>query len=85
MPTYAVSHACVERAHSLIRARQYVLESDWGAAQPDAGAENRFLASHTWEEFASWHLGLRAGAAEVELAAHDLLQELDGVSDTVSQ
>jgi len=41
-----------------------VLESDWGEAQPDAAAENAFLASHSWDEYAGWHLGLREGARE---------------------
>ena len=59
MASYAVNDACVERARSLIRARQYVLESDWGEAQPDAERENAYLASHAWEAYAAWHLGLQ--------------------------
>ena len=41
-----------------------MLESDWGEAQPDAEAENAFLESHSWEQYAAWHLGLTEGAAE---------------------
>jgi hypothetical protein len=41
-----------------------VLRSDWGAAQPDAGAQNAFLASHSWSEYAEWHLGLTEGAPD---------------------
>jgi hypothetical protein len=102
----------VKRARELISARQYVLDSDWGEAQPDADGENEFLESHTWDEYAQWHLGLTDDATdetkaryafvygdlrrlhrsaliacvyrasewrhkEIELAAHDLLQELD--------
>ena len=26
--------------------------------------ENAFLESHSWDEYAEWHLGLTAGAAE---------------------
>ena len=47
-----------------IEARQYVLESDWGESQPKAAAENAFLANHSWEEYASWHLGLTQGATD---------------------
>jgi hypothetical protein len=105
----------VARARELIEARQYVLNSDWGDEQPRAGQENAFLASHTWGEYALWHLGLTEGAKEetkaryafvygdfrrvhrtaliacvyraaewrhkaIELAAHDLLQQLDATS-----
>ena len=45
-------------------ARQYVLDSDWGEAQPTADDENAFLASHSWDEFAEWHLGLTEGATD---------------------
>jgi hypothetical protein len=113
MARYAVNDAAVARARQLIDARQYVLESDWGEAQPTAETENRYLARHSWDEFAAWHLGLTDGANDgtkaryafvmgdfrrihrsgliachfraaewrhkaVELAAHDLLQYLDG-------
>jgi hypothetical protein len=64
MPAYSVNKAAVERARRLIDARQYVLKSDWGAVQPDAAAENAFLKSHTWDEYAQWHLGLTDGAAD---------------------
>ena len=43
---------------SLISARQYVLDSDWGEVQPSAADENAFLESHSWEEYGEWHLGL---------------------------
>jgi len=39
-----------------------VLDSDWGEVQPTADAENDFLDSHSWEEYASWHVGLTDGA-----------------------
>jgi hypothetical protein len=115
MASYSVNERAVARARERIDARQYVLDSDWGDAQPDATAENSYLESHTWDAYAEWHLGLtddatdetkgryafvmgdfrrihRSGliacryrAAEwrhkaVELAAHDLLQELDRVA-----
>ena len=64
MASYAVNPRAVERARELIDARQYVLESDWGDAQPKAAAENAFLASHSWEDYAEWHLGLTDGAKD---------------------
>jgi hypothetical protein len=60
----------VQRARRLIEARQYVLRSDWGDVQPSAEAENAYLESHTWEEYAEWHLGLTEGAADETKARH---------------
>jgi len=115
--TYSLNERAVARARRLIDARQYVLDSDWGDVQPRAAAENAFLESHSWDEYAEWHLGLTDGAAEetkarygfvygdfrrvhrtgliacvyraaewrhkeVELAAHELLQQLDSTSST---
>ena len=115
MATYEVNEAGVEHCRRLIESRQYVLDSDWGQSQPDAAAENAYLESHGWDDYAAWHLGLTKGvkdgtkaryafvygdlrrvhrsgliacvyrAAEwrhkaVELAAHDLLQQLDETS-----
>jgi hypothetical protein len=62
--SYAVNKPAVARARELIEARQYVLDSDWGEVQPDAEAENGFLESRSWEEYAEWHLGLTDGAAD---------------------
>jgi hypothetical protein len=113
--SYSVNPAAVANARRLIDARQYVLNSDWGAVQPNAQAQNDFLKSHSWDEYAAWHLGLTEGAADhtkarhafvygdfrrvhrsgliacvyraaewrhkdIELAAHDLLQQLDATS-----
>lgn len=113
MASYTVNGKAVARARQLIDGRQYVIESSWGDVQPSAEDENRFLESHSWDEFAEWHLGLTEGAAdetktryafgygdfrrlhrtgliacvyrasewghkEIELAAHELLQHLDG-------
>ena len=62
MPTYRVNPRAVERARKLIDARQYVLDSDWGESQPTTEDENRYLRSHSWADYAEWHLGLTAGA-----------------------
>ena len=64
MASYAVNEKAVARARELISSRQYVLDSDWGDAQPKADDENAFLHSHSWEEYAEWHLGLTDGAAD---------------------
>ena len=62
MASYAVNPAAVERARRLIDARQYVLDSDWGDVQPSADDENAYLRTHSWEQYAAWHLGLTEGA-----------------------
>jgi hypothetical protein len=62
MAKYTVNPEAVARARELIDARQYVLDSDWGDAQPKADDENEFLNSHSWDEYAAWHLGLTEGA-----------------------
>lgn len=112
MARYEVNRDAVAKARSLIAARQYVLDSDWGAVQPNAEEGNDVLDRHGWEVYAAWHLGLTVGAKDetkaryafvygdyrrvhrsglmacvyraaewrhkqVELAAHQLLQELD--------
>lgn len=64
MASYSVNRRAVERARERIDARQYVLDSDWGEVQPDAAAENRYLESHDWDEYAEWHLGLTEGATD---------------------
>ncbi|MFN2560033.1 MAG: hypothetical protein ABR571_01890 [Jatrophihabitans sp.] len=62
MSSYAVNPEAVANACRLIDARQYVLTGDWGASQPGAEEENTYLASHSWAEYAAWHLGLTEGA-----------------------
>jgi hypothetical protein len=111
--SYVVNEAAVAKAKALIDARRYVVRSRWADVQPDADAENRFLARHSWNEYAEWHLGLTEGATDdtkarygfvygdfrrlhrigliacwyraaewehkaIEVAAHQLLQYLDG-------
>ena len=112
MASYSVNEQAVARARRLIETRQFVLDSVWGDVQPTADDENTYLESHSWYEFAEWHLGLTDGAndhtkaryafvygdfrrlhrtgliacmyraaewrhKDVELAAHELLQQLD--------
>ena len=64
MASYTLNDAAVLHARHLIGGRQYVLDSDWGEAQPHTDDENRFLESHSWDDYAAWHLGLTDGAAD---------------------
>ena len=64
MASYSLNQRAVAHAEQLIDARQYVLDSDWGETQPRAEDENGFLESHSWDEYAAWHLGLTDGVSE---------------------
>jgi hypothetical protein len=64
MASYAVNEHGVARARELIKARQYVVRSEWGEAQPRAADENAFLEEHSWGEYAEWHLGLTEGVSD---------------------
>ena len=64
MAAYTVNPDGVAHARRLIQARQYVLDSDWGARQPRAADENAYLRTHSWEEYGAWHLALTDGARE---------------------
>jgi hypothetical protein len=64
MAKYAVNDAGVKHCRELIDKRQYVLDSDWGDDQPGAKEQNAHLESHSWEEYAAWHLGLTEGARD---------------------
>jgi hypothetical protein len=64
MASYSVNERAVARARELIDAHQYVLDSGWGDVQPNADDENRFLESHSWDDYAEWHLGLTDGASD---------------------
>ncbi len=70
MASYSVNPRAVARAQQLIDGRQYVLDSDWGKVQPGSAEENAFLKSHSWDEYAAWHLGLTDGAADVTKARY---------------
>jgi hypothetical protein len=64
MARYTLNKKAVANIRTLIDARQYVLESDWGEVQPRANDENAFLKNHDWDEYAGWHLGLTDGATD---------------------
>ena len=64
VPSYSVNARAIANARRLIDARQYVLDSDWGKVQPRPSDQNAFLRSHSWDEYARWHLGLTDGARD---------------------
>ena len=64
MASYSLNKAAVTHARQLINAHQYVLDSDWGEVQPRAEDQNEYLDSHSWDEYAAWHLGLTDGATD---------------------
>jgi hypothetical protein len=64
MAAYRVNQRAVAHAKRLIDGGQYVLNSDWGVRQPRAADQNAFLKSHSWNEYAAWHLGLTEGARD---------------------
>jgi hypothetical protein len=68
--SYTVNPDAVAHAERLIDARQYVLDSDWGDRQPRAADENAYLESHSFEEYALWHLGLTEGAGDATKARY---------------
>ena len=70
MASYTLNKRAVAQARKLIDARQYVLDSDWGEVAPSAEDENAFLKSHSWDEYAAWHLGLTDGASDETKARH---------------
>ena len=70
MASYTLNKRAITHARKLIDARQYVLDSDWGEVAPSAADENAFLKSHSWEEYAEWHLGLTDGASDETKARH---------------
>ena len=64
MAAYTVNKDGVRHAKRLIDAGQYVLRSRWQDVQPRARDQNTFLKTHSWDEYAVWHLGLTEDAAE---------------------
>ena len=64
MASYTVNRRAVEHAGELIERRQYVVRSEWGEVQPRAAEQDAYLASHTWDDYAAWHLGFTEGATD---------------------
>jgi hypothetical protein len=70
MASYTVNRRGVAQARKLIKARQYVLNSEWGDVQPKAADENVYLKEHTWLDYGGWFLGLTEGAPDETKARH---------------
>ncbi|MGI8666149.1 MAG: hypothetical protein ACR2N4_08980 [Jatrophihabitans sp.] len=70
MASYSLNEAAVEHARQLIEGKQYVLNSDWGEAQPDASIQNAYLGGHDWDAYGAWHLGLTDGATDATKARY---------------
>ena len=64
MATYRLNRRAVTQARRLIDQGKFVEDSDWGAAQPKAEDENRYLHRHEWSDYAGWHLALTDGATD---------------------
>ena len=64
MAAYTVNDVAITHAKRLIDARQYVLRSRWQDVQPRAREQNAYLKTHSWDEYAAWHLGLTEGAPD---------------------
>jgi hypothetical protein len=58
MASYALNKDAVAHATRLIDARQYVVRSRWQDVQPRAREQNAFLRTHSFADYALWHLGL---------------------------
>jgi hypothetical protein len=64
MASYSVNELGLAFARELIAKRQYVLDSEWGAVQPNAAAQTAYLERHGWDKYARWFLGLTDGAKD---------------------
>src|SRR5262249_29142748 len=64
MASYALNRKALAHARALIASRQYVVRGEWGDVQPKAADQDAYLANHSWDEYAEWHLGLTDGARD---------------------
>ncbi|WP_201767082.1 hypothetical protein [Novipirellula maiorica] len=64
MTQYKPNSAAKEKAKSLVKSHQYVVDSDWGDAQPSSDDENKFLETHDWDEYAKWFLAVDPDAGK---------------------
>ena len=61
MAKYELNAAAVRYIEGLIEARQ-TSSTATGRGAARCRRENAYLARHSWDEYAAWHLGLTAGA-----------------------
>lgn len=70
MASDTLNRRAVTHAKELIDRGRVVLDSEWNEAQPSAEDENAYLATHSWKEYAAWHLGLTDGANDETKTRH---------------
>jgi hypothetical protein len=58
--TVKLRRASFEFGKRMVKAGHFVFDERdaWSEHQPSADDENRFLAEHSWSEYADWHLGI---------------------------
>jgi hypothetical protein len=61
---YSVHERAVARAQRLIDGGNMSSTAFGARVQPRAEDENAFLESHSWDEYAEWHLGLTEEASD---------------------
>jgi|SRR6056297_1072521 len=64
MTTYRVNDAAVDKAHEMIDAEQYDVDTPWSDAAPDADAGNKQIDRHGYDGYGEWHLGIDTEASE---------------------
>lgn len=64
MSSYRVNDGGVAKARTMISSTQYVLDSDWGDAQPSADDENAAIDRNGWAWFGDWHLAIDDDASD---------------------
>jgi hypothetical protein len=80
MASYTLNTHAVAQARRLIDAHRYALDSVWGDVQPNSDDENAFLESHSWNEYAAWHLGLTDDASDDTKARYAFVYGTSGAS-----
>jgi hypothetical protein len=63
-PKYVVNDKAVKHARKLIDQGDYDDKTEWSEAAPSADDANREIDKDSFEEFASWHLGINPDASE---------------------
>ncbi|GAA4468752.1 hypothetical protein [Novipirellula rosea] len=64
MSNYTPNPAAKKKASALIKSHQYVVDSEWGDAQPNSDDENEYLEAHGWDEYSQWFMAIDPDANE---------------------
>ncbi|MBW3604013.1 MAG: hypothetical protein KY460_03695 [Actinobacteria bacterium] len=64
MSSYRVNDDGVAKARTMITSTQYVLDSDWSAAQPSPDDGNAAIDRNGWKWFSDWHLTIDDDASD---------------------